>query len=78
MEDLDREVLPLLTEHLPTFLLEDLARAVMGVDDVVAALELDVLEDGDLEVLDERRVGGVRNGAPPWVSPAAPPRAWGS
>ena len=34
------------------FLLEDLARTVVRIDDVVAALELDVLELGDrVEVL---------------------------
>jgi len=53
VEDLDGEVLLLLAEDLLGFLLEDLARPVMGVDDVVADLELDQLGlDGDLEVLD--------------------------
>jgi hypothetical protein len=40
VQDLDGEVLALLTEHLLQFLLEDLARPVMRVDDVVADLEL--------------------------------------
>jgi hypothetical protein len=53
VEDLDGEVLLLLTEDLLGFLLEDLARPVMGIDDVVADLELDQLGlDGDLKVLD--------------------------
>jgi hypothetical protein len=46
VQDLDGEVLALLAEHLAQFLLEDLASAVMGVHDVVAALELDVLDGG--------------------------------
>ena len=44
VEDLDREVLALLAEDLLRFLLEDLAGPVMRVDDVVADLELDVLD----------------------------------
>ena len=53
VEDLDREVLALLAEHLLLLLLEDLARAVVRVDDVVADLELDVLDLAvDLEVLE--------------------------
>jgi hypothetical protein len=53
VEDLDGEVLLLLTEDLLGFLLEDLAGPVVRVDDVVADLELDQLRlDGDLEVLD--------------------------
>jgi len=53
VEDLDREVLLLLTEDLLALLFEDLAGPVMGIDDVVADLELDQLRlDGDLEVLD--------------------------
>jgi hypothetical protein len=53
VEDLDGEVLPLLTEDLLALLLEDLAGAVVGIDDVVAHLECDVLDlDLDLEVLD--------------------------
>jgi hypothetical protein len=52
VEDLDREVLPAFAEDLHLLLLEDLAGAVMGVDDVVPQLELDVLDlAGDLEVL---------------------------
>jgi hypothetical protein len=41
VQDLDGEVLALLTEHLADFLLEDLAGPVVRIDDVVAALELD-------------------------------------
>jgi hypothetical protein len=53
VEDLDGEVLLLVTEDLLGLLLEDLAGPVMGIDDVVADLELDQLGlDGDLEVLD--------------------------
>jgi hypothetical protein len=53
VQDLDGEVLPLLTEDLLTLFLEHLAGSVVGVDDVVAHLERDVLDfDLDLEVLD--------------------------
>jgi hypothetical protein len=53
VEDLDGEVLLLLTEDLLGLLLEDLAGPVMGVDDVVADFELDQFRlDDDLEVLD--------------------------
>jgi hypothetical protein len=51
VQDLDREVLALLAEDLLLFLLEDLARPVMGVDDVVADLERDALGFDRLEVL---------------------------
>jgi hypothetical protein len=51
VQDLDREVLALLAEDLAGLLLEDLARPVMGVDDVVADVELDRGNVGD-EVLD--------------------------
>jgi hypothetical protein len=62
MKDLDGEVLPLLTEHDPLFLLEDLAGAVMGVHDAVSELEIDVhILDGGLEVLGQLIVGLVRN-----------------
>ena len=44
VEDLDREVLALLAEDLLLLLLEDLAGAVVRIDDVVADLELDVLD----------------------------------
>jgi hypothetical protein len=51
VEDLDRQVLAPLAEDLASLLLEDLARAVVGIDDVVADVEFD---DGNLgdEVLD--------------------------
>jgi hypothetical protein len=51
VEDLDRQVLALLTEDLASLLLEDLARAVVGVDHVVADVELHYGDFGD-EVLD--------------------------
>jgi hypothetical protein len=44
VEDLDREVLAAFPEHLHLLLLEDLPGAVMRIDDVVAQLELDVLD----------------------------------
>jgi hypothetical protein len=65
MKDLDREVLALLPEHLPNFLLEDLARSVMRIDDVVAALELDVLDDRGLEVLEQVLFDDFGNDLPP-------------
>jgi len=52
VEDLDGEVLPLLTEDLLDLLLEDLAGSVVRIDDVVADLEQDVLDLGAFEVLD--------------------------
>jgi hypothetical protein len=53
VEDLDREVLPLLAEDLLLLLLQDLAGPVMRVDDVIADLVLDLLRlPRDLEVLD--------------------------
>jgi hypothetical protein len=52
VEDLDGEVLARLTEDLLDLLLEDLAGAVMRIDDVVADLEPDVLDLGALEILD--------------------------
>ena len=48
--DLDRQVDALLTEHLTRFLLDHLPRAVVRIDDVVALLELDVLEDRGLDL----------------------------
>jgi hypothetical protein len=63
MKDLDGEVLPLLTEHEPLFLLEDLAGTVMGIHHAVAKGEIDVdVLDGGLEVLGQLIVGLVRNG----------------
>jgi hypothetical protein len=55
VEDLDREVLAAFAEDLHLLLLEHLAGAVMGVDDVVPELELDVLDlAGDLELVGQR------------------------
>jgi len=78
VKDLNREVLPYLAEDVLVFLLDDLAGPVMGIDDVVTDLELDVLGlDDDLQVLDLldlRCLGddvllGVRDGpcAGPWL-----------
>jgi hypothetical protein len=44
VEDLDREVLAAFAEDLHLLLLDDLAGTVMGVDDVVAELEVDALD----------------------------------
>jgi hypothetical protein len=67
MEDLDGEVLALLAEHLADFLLENLARPMMRIDNVVPAFELDVLElDWDVEVLHKLHVSNFGNGHPPW------------
>jgi hypothetical protein len=43
MEDLDGQILAALAENLLLLLAEDLARSMVGVDDAVADLELDVL-----------------------------------
>src|SRR4051812_24602889 len=69
VQDLDGEVLALLTEHLLQFLLEDLPRAMVGVDDVVADLELDVHDlDIDLEVVvHDLLFGATGNDGPPWL-----------
>jgi len=59
VQDLDGEVVALGPEHLAHLLLHHDAGAVMRIDDLVAALEVDVLDDRDrevLEVLEERRV----------------------
>jgi hypothetical protein len=45
VEDLDRQVLALLPEDLLEFFPQDLAGAVMGIDDAVPDLELD-MRDG--------------------------------
>jgi hypothetical protein len=72
VEDLDGEVLTLLTEHLLALLLQDLAGAMMGVDDVVAELELDVLDLALLEGLEKLLFDLVSDGpvllviGPPW------------
>jgi hypothetical protein len=64
MEDLDGEVLASLTEDLLVLLLDDLARAVVGVDDVVTELELDVLHlADDFKVLQELLFSGVGDGS---------------
>jgi hypothetical protein len=63
VQDHDREVLALLTEHHPLLLLEDLAGAVMGIYDAVTELEVDVyVFDRGLEVLGQLVVGLFRNG----------------
>jgi hypothetical protein len=60
VEDLDRQVLALLSEDLLLLLLEDLAGTVVRIDDVVADLEVDALDLG-LEVLDDLLCGYVGN-----------------
>jgi hypothetical protein len=63
VEDLDREVLTLLTEDAPDFLAGDQACTVVRVDDAVAQLEVDVLEnEGDLVEFGDVDVGLVANG----------------
>ena len=52
MKDLDCQVLALLAEHLLHLLLEDLARPMMGIHDLVADLVNGRLTV-DVEVLDE-------------------------
>jgi hypothetical protein len=64
VEDLDGEVLALLTEDLLGLLLEDLAGPMVGIDDVVADLEIDVLDLDDLEVLN-RVFDYLGNWSPP-------------
>jgi hypothetical protein len=55
VEDLDGEVLAHLAEDLLVLLLDDLAGAVMRVDDVVTDLEVDALGlSGDVQILDLR------------------------
>jgi hypothetical protein len=62
VQDHDREVLALLTEHHPLFFLEDLAGTVMGVHDAVAKLEIDVhIFDRGLEILGQLIVDLLRN-----------------
>jgi hypothetical protein len=52
VENLDREVLAGFAEHLHFLLAQHLARAVVGIDDVVAELKLDALDLPDrLELL---------------------------
>jgi hypothetical protein len=64
VKDLDREVLARLAEDLLVLLLDDLAGAVMGIDDVVTELELDVLDfPYDLEVFEELLFGGISDGS---------------
>ena len=64
MKDLDREVLARLAEDLLVLLLDDLAGAVMGIDDVVTEFELDVLDfPDDLEVLQELRFSDIGDGS---------------
>jgi hypothetical protein len=65
VEDLDRQVLALLAEDLACFLLEDLARTVVGIDDVVADVELDNRYfDFDFKVLDLLVDALLRNNGP--------------
>jgi hypothetical protein len=64
VKDLDGEVLALLAEDLLVRLLDDLAGAVMRIDDVVTELELDVLDlANDLEVLEKLRFRCIGDGS---------------
>jgi hypothetical protein len=65
VEDLDRQVLAGLPEDLLLLLLEDLAGAVVRIDDVVADLEVDALGLDDLQVLDDLLFRYVGNQLPP-------------
>jgi hypothetical protein len=53
VQDLDGEVLALLTEHLAPLLLEDLTGPVVRIHDVVTELELDVLDRAVGEILQQ-------------------------
>jgi hypothetical protein len=58
VEDLDGQILASLSEHFHLFLAHDLAGAVVGIDDMVAELELDVFDfDCDLDLLVELLFG---------------------
>jgi len=75
VKDLDRQVLAPLAEDVLLLLLEDLASPVVRIDDVVADLELDVLDfDRDLEVL-ELLFGQFNSGDGGPPSPRGPPPA---
>jgi len=64
VKDLDGEVLALLAEDLLVLLLDDLAGAVMGIDDVVTKVELDVLDlSDDLEILQQLLFGDIGDGS---------------
>jgi hypothetical protein len=55
VEDLDREVLAALAEHLHLLLLQHLAGAVVGIHHMVAELELDAFDLARaLDLLDQR------------------------
>jgi hypothetical protein len=55
VEDLDRQILACCAKYLHVLLAQNLARAVVGVHDVVAELELDALDlTGRLKLLNER------------------------
>jgi hypothetical protein len=74
VKDLDRQVLALLTQYFLLLLLEDLAGAVMRVDDAIADL---VVEEGRLTAELEVRNGLVNscfgNGGPPSSTSAVAP-----
>jgi len=59
VEDLDRQVLALLAEHLLDLLLEDPAGPVMRIDNGVADLEVDALDLTGLKALQERLFSDV-------------------
>jgi hypothetical protein len=64
VEDLDRQVLTLLAEDLLLLLLQDLAGAVVRIDDLVADLVVDVRRL-PLELLDVLLPICVADGGPP-------------
>jgi hypothetical protein len=65
VEDLDREVLADLTQDVLVLLLDDLAGAVVRIDDRVADLEVDALRLGKQVLQDVFGVDGLGNGGPP-------------
>src|SRR4051794_7939204 len=77
MKDLDREVLAHLAEDVLLFLLDHLAGPMMGIDHVVADLEIDVDDLAlDLEILDVN--GCIGNGSSfDKGGPHAGPSCWG-
>jgi hypothetical protein len=73
VKNLDRQVLALLAEDVLLFLLDDLTRAVVRIDDVVADLEIDALDlPADVEVFEVLGIGadGALLGR---VGPVGPP-----
>jgi hypothetical protein len=75
VKNLDREVLADLTEDVLLFLLYDAACPMMGVDDVVTDLEIDIDDFAlDLEILDLN--GCIGNRVLLRRGPSAGPSCW--